>query len=111
MMGFDGRSQERTGGRLAGLAEQFIGSDQSRRRGRLVVVQTPAFATDRATGAYYEQRAGESDEWYRGEGLFALRNRPGWSDEVVQLVLVCRRQGSHSRMSPAAVGRKPHASK
>ena len=57
-----------------------------RRLGGLVVVQTPAFATDRATGAYYEQRAGEYDEWYTGEDLFALRDRPGWSNEVAQVV-------------------------
>jgi ubiquinone/menaquinone biosynthesis C-methylase UbiE len=50
------------------------------------VVQTAAFATDRATGAYYEQRAGEYDEWYTGEGLFASRDRPGWHDELAQVV-------------------------
>lgn len=49
-------------------------------------MQTPAFAADRATGAYYEQRAGEYDEWYMGEGLFAQRVRPGWSDEVARVV-------------------------
>lgn len=49
-------------------------------------MRTPAFATDRATRAYYEQRAGEYDEWYTGEGLFAQRVRPGWSDEVARVV-------------------------
>lgn len=87
-MRFDGRSHKRTGKRLASLdlARLLIGSAQSRRRGRLIVVQTPGFATDLSTAAYYEQRAGEYDEWYMGEGLFALRDRPGWNEEVVQLV-------------------------
>lgn len=38
---------------------------------------TPAFATDRARGAYYEQRGGEYEEWYTGEGLLPLRGRSG----------------------------------
>lgn len=46
----------------------------------------PAFAADRATGDYYERRAPEYDEWYEGAGLFALRRRPGWRDEVERLV-------------------------
>jgi hypothetical protein len=46
---------------------------------------TPAFATDPATAAYYDRRAGEYDEWYTGAGLFAVRARPGWHDEVGQL--------------------------
>src|SRR4029077_15226662 len=31
---------------------------------------------------YYDTRAPEYDEWYRGEGVFAGRERPGWHDEV-----------------------------
>jgi SAM-dependent methyltransferase len=49
----------------------------------------PAFATDPATAAYYEQRAGEYDEWYTGHGRFAERDRPGWEagvEEVIELV-------------------------
>jgi ubiquinone/menaquinone biosynthesis C-methylase UbiE len=46
----------------------------------------PAFATDPATAAYYDQRAGEYDEWYTGDGLFAVRDRPGWDEEVVQVI-------------------------
>jgi ubiquinone/menaquinone biosynthesis C-methylase UbiE len=46
----------------------------------------PGFANDPATAAYYDQRAGEYDEWYRGEGLFAARDRPGWEDEVTEIV-------------------------
>jgi SAM-dependent methyltransferase len=48
-----------------------------------------AFATDPATAAYYEQRAGEYDEWYTGHGRFAERDRPGWEagvEEVIELV-------------------------
>ncbi len=42
----------------------------------------PAFASDAATARYYDRRAGEYDEWYRGEGRFAARDRPGWAHEV-----------------------------
>lgn len=50
----------------------------------------PVFATDEATALYYEQRAGEYDEWYRGEGLFAARERPGWDRAVEELVALVR---------------------
>jgi demethylmenaquinone methyltransferase/2-methoxy-6-polyprenyl-1,4-benzoquinol methylase len=46
----------------------------------------PAFATDPATAAYYDRRAAEYDEWYAGQGVFARRDRPGWHDEVDQVV-------------------------
>jgi demethylmenaquinone methyltransferase/2-methoxy-6-polyprenyl-1,4-benzoquinol methylase len=45
-----------------------------------------AFARDPATAAYYNQRAHEYDEWYLGEGHFASRDRPGWHEEVEQVV-------------------------
>lgn len=45
----------------------------------------PAFATDAATRRYYEQRAAEYDEWYRGQGRFAARERPGWHEELAEL--------------------------
>ena len=32
--------------------------------------------------AYYDRRAPEYDEWYRGVGRFAERDRPGWDEEV-----------------------------
>jgi ubiquinone/menaquinone biosynthesis C-methylase UbiE len=32
--------------------------------------------------AYYDRRAAEYDEWYRGVGQYAERDRPGWHDEV-----------------------------
>ena len=35
---------------------------------------------------YYEQRAAEYDDWWLGTGLFAERERPGWHEEVEQLV-------------------------
>jgi ubiquinone/menaquinone biosynthesis C-methylase UbiE len=35
--------------------------------------------------AYYEQRAGEYDDWWLGTGLFAARERPGWRKEVGEL--------------------------
>ena len=37
---------------------------------------------------YYDQRALEYDDWWLGRGLFAGRPRPGWSEEVEQLVSV-----------------------
>jgi ubiquinone/menaquinone biosynthesis C-methylase UbiE len=35
-----------------------------------------------AVKAYYDHRALEYDEWYRGTGRFAERDRPGWDTEV-----------------------------
>jgi SAM-dependent methyltransferase len=51
----------------------------------------PAFATDPATAAYYEQRASEYDEWYTGQGRFAERDRPGWEAGVEQVIDLVRR--------------------
>ena len=31
---------------------------------------------------YYDRRAPEYDEWYRGAGRFAERDRPGWEQEI-----------------------------
>jgi ubiquinone/menaquinone biosynthesis C-methylase UbiE len=38
--------------------------------------------------AYYDRRAREYDDWWLGAGLFAVRERPGWQEEVGQLVQV-----------------------
>jgi demethylmenaquinone methyltransferase/2-methoxy-6-polyprenyl-1,4-benzoquinol methylase len=38
--------------------------------------------------AYYEKRAPEYDDWWLGTGRFAERDRPGWHEEVAQLVEV-----------------------
>jgi len=35
--------------------------------------------------AYYDRRAPEYDDWWRGSGLYADRDRPGWNDEVEAL--------------------------
>jgi len=35
--------------------------------------------------AYYDRRAPEYDDWYRGTGLFEQRNRPGWAEELANL--------------------------
>jgi ubiquinone/menaquinone biosynthesis C-methylase UbiE len=48
--------------------------------------RSPKFAEDFATGAYYESRAPEYDDWYTGAGLFTSRQRPGWDDEVSRLI-------------------------
>jgi ubiquinone/menaquinone biosynthesis C-methylase UbiE len=34
---------------------------------------------------YYERRSAEYDDWYLGAGLFALRDRPGWEEELREL--------------------------
>ncbi len=36
--------------------------------------------------AYYEARAAEYDDWWRGAGLHAERVRPGWEEEVDALL-------------------------
>ncbi len=36
--------------------------------------------------AYYEARAREYDDWWLGTGLFAKRDRPGWHEEVEELL-------------------------
>ena len=37
---------------------------------------------------YYDERAHEYDDWWLGTGLFAGRARPGWSEEVDELLAV-----------------------
>jgi len=41
---------------------------------------------DRAVQAHFDQRAARYDEWWLGTGSFADRDRPGWPEEVEQLV-------------------------
>jgi ubiquinone/menaquinone biosynthesis C-methylase UbiE len=41
---------------------------------------------DDAMRAYYDQRAAEYDDWWLGRGIFARRERPGWDDEVAEVV-------------------------
>ena len=41
--------------------------------------------------SYYDQRAAEYDDWWLGQGLFAGRVRPGWSEEREGLLAVLRR--------------------
>jgi ubiquinone/menaquinone biosynthesis C-methylase UbiE len=36
--------------------------------------------------AYYDRRAREYDDWYLGTGRFADRDRPGWNDELAELI-------------------------
>jgi ubiquinone/menaquinone biosynthesis C-methylase UbiE len=36
-------------------------------------------------GPYYERRSAEYDDWYLGTGLFAVRDRPGWDEELREL--------------------------
>jgi len=37
---------------------------------------------------YYDERAREYDDWWLGRGLFEARPRPGWSEEVEELISV-----------------------
>src|SRR5688500_2383016 len=37
---------------------------------------------------YYDKRAHEYDDWWLGRGMFAGLPRPGWSEEVVELIAV-----------------------
>jgi ubiquinone/menaquinone biosynthesis C-methylase UbiE len=37
---------------------------------------------------YYDRRAREYDDWWHGTGLFAQRDRPGWSQETTRLTEV-----------------------
>jgi len=41
---------------------------------------------DEEMRAYYEARAREYDDWWVGNGGFAARRRPGWAEEVAELV-------------------------
>lgn len=52
---------------------------------------SPAFATNAATALYYDLRAAEYDEWYTGDGHYAARDRPGWHDEVKQVIQMIER--------------------
>jgi SAM-dependent methyltransferase len=38
--------------------------------------------------SYYNRRADRYDDWWLGTGLFADRDRPGWSEEVGRLVAI-----------------------
>ncbi len=44
----------------------------------------------RAMGSYYERRAPEYDDWYLGLGLFRERERPGWTEELAEVVRAMR---------------------
>jgi len=41
---------------------------------------------DEEMRAYYDARAEEYDEWWRDAGKWMVRPRPGWDDEVDQLI-------------------------
>jgi ubiquinone/menaquinone biosynthesis C-methylase UbiE len=44
----------------------------------------------RAMAAYYERRAPEYDDWYLGLGSFRERERPGWTEELSDVVQTLR---------------------
>jgi SAM-dependent methyltransferase len=39
---------------------------------------------------YYHRRAPEYDDWYRGDGQYAERDRPGWHAELEALIAALR---------------------
>jgi ubiquinone/menaquinone biosynthesis C-methylase UbiE len=41
---------------------------------------------DEAMRGYYDRRAPEYDDWWHGTGLYAHRARPGWAEEVAELI-------------------------
>ncbi len=51
----------------------------------------PTFATDAGTATYYDRRAREYDDWYVGAGAYAVRERPGWDEEVAAIVALVAR--------------------
>jgi ubiquinone/menaquinone biosynthesis C-methylase UbiE len=57
----------------------------------------PVRVIDDQMRGYYDQCAPEYDDWWLGTGLFARRDRPGWSAEVSQLI------GVLTKMPPARV--------
>lgn len=50
--------------------------------------QMSARVIDDGMRAYYAARAPEYDDWWLSTGLFASRDRPGWTEEVDQLIRV-----------------------
>jgi SAM-dependent methyltransferase len=58
---------------------------------------------DESMRGYYDRRAREYDDWWLGNGLFAQRDRPGWSSEVAQLI-GCLSSLSEGRVLDVACG-------
>jgi demethylmenaquinone methyltransferase/2-methoxy-6-polyprenyl-1,4-benzoquinol methylase len=50
---------------------------------------------------YYDTRAPEYDEWYRGTGLFAQRERPGWQEALDDLIETIKRLNPASTLDVA----------
>ena len=44
--------------------------------------------------AYFDRRAGEYDDWWLGTGTFADQERPGFSEEVAELIAVVEALGA-----------------
>jgi len=42
---------------------------------------------DKGMREYYRQRAGEYDDWWNGNGLYAQLDRPGWEEDVGALIV------------------------
>jgi demethylmenaquinone methyltransferase/2-methoxy-6-polyprenyl-1,4-benzoquinol methylase len=49
-------------------------------------VSDPTLDAQTRMRTYYQARAGEYDDWWLGTGLFAQQERPGWDQEVTQLI-------------------------
>lgn len=49
------------------------------------------FADDELTAEYYDRRAPDFDDWYLGVGRFGEQRRPGWAEELSELVALIER--------------------
>jgi ubiquinone/menaquinone biosynthesis C-methylase UbiE len=49
-------------------------------------MSTATAIVDDSMRSYYERRAREYDDWWLGTGCFAARERPGWEEEVAELI-------------------------
>jgi ubiquinone/menaquinone biosynthesis C-methylase UbiE len=78
----------------AGVAPRSYSHESSTRRGndRVPAGCARSPTTSGRTEAlppvkeYYDTRAPEYDDWYLGVGAFTKRNRPGWDEEVRELI-------------------------
>lgn len=59
------------------------------------------YPLDRSMEPYYERRSAEYDDWYLGTGLFAERDRPGWREDLDELVAAISSLASVSTLDVA----------
>ncbi len=62
-----------------------------RRSARSSGLACQARTVNPAMREYYEKRAAEYDDWWNGTGLFVQRDRPGWHEDVQNLIATLER--------------------